>query len=45
MLGKSTVQFLGRAHNQLEAIMDWVTPEVEVVELNCEISSYANAEL
>jgi hypothetical protein len=25
--------------------MDWVTPQHEEIELNCEISSYANAEL
>ena len=25
--------------------MDWTTPEHEEIELNCEISSYANAEL
>jgi hypothetical protein len=26
-------------------IMEWTTPQHEVVELNCEVSSYANAEL
>ena len=25
--------------------MEWVTPQHEEVDLNCEISSYANAEL
>jgi hypothetical protein len=25
--------------------MEWVTPQHEVIELNCEVSSYANAEL
>ena len=25
--------------------MEWSTPQHEVVELNCEVSSYANAEL
>jgi hypothetical protein len=25
--------------------MEWTTPQHEVVDLNCEISSYANAEL
>jgi hypothetical protein len=25
--------------------MEWVTPQHEEVELNCEVSSYANAEL
>jgi len=25
--------------------MEWTTPQHEVVELNCEVSSYANAEL
>jgi len=25
--------------------MEWVTPEHEVIDLNCEVSSYANAEL
>ena len=25
--------------------MDWVTPEHEEIDLNCEVSSYANAEL
>lgn len=28
-----------------EALMEWVTPQHEEVDLNCEISSYANAEL
>jgi len=28
-----------------EALMEWVTPDHEEIELNCEISSYANAEL
>jgi hypothetical protein len=28
-----------------EAFMEWVTPQHEEVDLNCEISSYANAEL
>ena len=26
-------------------LMEWVTPQHEVIELNCEVSSYANAEL
>jgi hypothetical protein len=26
-------------------IMEWVTPQHEEIDLNCEISSYANAEL
>ncbi len=25
--------------------MEWVTPQHEAVDLNCEVSSYANAEL
>jgi len=25
--------------------MEWVKPQHEVIELNCEVSSYANAEL
>jgi len=25
--------------------MDWVTPQHEEIDLNCEVSSYANAEL
>jgi len=25
--------------------MEWTTPQHEVIELNCEVSSYANAEL
>jgi hypothetical protein len=25
--------------------MEWVTPQHEEIDLNCEISSYANAEL
>jgi hypothetical protein len=25
--------------------MEWTTPQHEVVDLNCEVSSYANAEL
>jgi len=26
-------------------IMEWVTPQHEEIDLNCEVSSYANAEL
>jgi hypothetical protein len=26
-------------------LMEWVTPQHEEIDLNCEISSYANAEL
>jgi hypothetical protein len=26
-------------------IMEWVTPKHEEIDLNCEVSSYANAEL
>jgi len=25
--------------------MEWVTPQHETIDLNCEVSSYANAEL
>jgi len=25
--------------------MEWTTPQHEVIDLNCEISSYANAEI
>jgi len=25
--------------------MEWTTPQHEVIDLNCEVSSYANAEL
>jgi coenzyme PQQ precursor peptide PqqA len=28
-----------------EGIMEWTTPQFEEVSLNCEISSYASAEL
>jgi hypothetical protein len=32
--------------NQLRSFpMDWTTPQHEVIDLNCEIGSYANAEL
>jgi len=27
------------------SLMEWVTPQHEEIDLNCEISSYANAEL
>jgi hypothetical protein len=26
-------------------VMEWSAPEHEVIELNCEVSSYANAEM
>ena len=26
-------------------LMEWITPQHEEIDLNCEISSYANAEL
>ena len=26
-------------------LMEWVTPQHEEIDLNCEVSSYANAEL
>ena len=34
-------------YNALEGapLMEWVTPQHEEIDLNCEISSYANAEL
>ena len=28
-----------------QLLMEWVTPHHEEIDLNCEISSYANAEL
>lgn len=28
-----------------QPLMEWVTPQHEEIDLNCEISSYANAEL
>jgi hypothetical protein len=28
-----------------EPLMEWTTPQHEEIDLNCEISSYANAEL
>jgi coenzyme PQQ precursor peptide PqqA len=28
-----------------EEIMEWTTPQFEEISLNCEINSYANAEL
>lgn len=31
--------------NQGAIAMEWVTPQHEEIDLNCEISSYANAEL
>lgn len=27
------------------ALMEWVTPQHQEIDLNCEVSSYANAEL
>jgi coenzyme PQQ precursor peptide PqqA len=30
---------------RMEEIMEWITPQFEEVSLNCEINSYANAEL
>jgi len=35
--------FLG--YNLGGTTMEWTTPQHEVVDLNCEVSSYANAEL
>ncbi len=32
-------------HSQGALLMEWTTPQHEEIELNCEISSYANAEL
>jgi hypothetical protein len=39
--------FYGSAkfNSQGAAHMDWTTPQHEEIELNCEVSSYANAEL
>jgi hypothetical protein len=31
--------------NQGDIAMEWVTPQHEEIDLNCEVSSYANAEL
>ena len=31
--------------NQGAITMEWVTPQHEEIDLNCEVSSYANAEL
>jgi hypothetical protein len=28
-----------------QLLMEWVTPQHEEIDLNCEINSYANAEL
>jgi hypothetical protein len=37
---------LSTSANQLRSFpMEWTTPQHEVIDLNCEISSYANAEL
>jgi hypothetical protein len=32
-------------HTQGVSTMEWTTPKHEEIDLNCEISSYANAEL
>jgi coenzyme PQQ precursor peptide PqqA len=32
-------------YSHKEEIMEWTTPQFEEVSLNCEINSYANAEL
>ena len=37
--GSSRLNFQGAAR------MEWTTPQHEEIELNCEVSSYANAEL
>jgi len=31
--------------NSREATMEWTTPQHEEIDLNCEVSAYANAEL
>ena len=31
--------------NQGAIAMEWVTPQHEEIDLNCEVSAYANAEL
>ena len=36
---------LGIERPQGASLMEWVTPQHEEIDLNCEISSYANAEL
>ena len=39
--------FLGTNHQSPEGakLMEWTTPKHEEIDLNCEVSSYANAEL
>jgi hypothetical protein len=42
----STHDMLFLSLNPLRSpLMEWVTPQHEEIDLNCEISSYANAEL
>jgi hypothetical protein len=41
----SRVILLGSDHYQGVITMEWTTPQHEEIDLNCEISSYANAEL
>lgn len=44
-MSSATVLFLETPQDLKEAVMEWVTPDHEEIELSCEVSSYANAEL
>jgi hypothetical protein len=39
------LQFFIRVCYEEPLVMEWTTPQHEEIDLNCEISSYANAEL
>jgi len=39
------VRFPGQRFQSGASTMEWTTPQHEEIDLNCEISSYANAEL
>jgi len=44
-LGTRAMLLTGIERPQGASLMEWVTPQHEEIDLNCEISSYANAEL
>jgi hypothetical protein len=45
VLSFSCLDDCGFEPNQGAITMEWVTPQHEEIDLNCEVSSYANAEL
>jgi hypothetical protein len=42
---QTVIFFVGCSKHKEPQAMEWTTPKHEEIDLNCEISSYANAEL